>query len=724
MTPRLRGWIPIIVILATLMAVPAPAAESADAPETPWHISADEVEYDAETRTYTGRGNVVIENEGKNFRADVVRFNRRTMTVVAEGHVVVTDRENVLTGRRVELHLDTETGTIDDGRIRLGESRFSVQGRTIRKIDEKTYTAENATVTTCEGDPPDWRLTGRRVRVTVDNYGTIFHAALWARRLPVLYSPFFVFPTKRDRQSGLLPPRLGHSDRKGFEYEQPAFWAINESSDATLTDHYMSDRGHRIGVEYRYVRSPTDRGIIQLDHFNDGRIDDGSAPATDRWGYADDEHSRPNADRYWFRMKHDRDLPHGFTGQLDLDVVSDQDYLHEFRDGYLGFNDTERQFRDTFGRELDDYNDPVRVNRLRLFRRFRSVTVDAEARWYDDVIERRWESEDTALRQLPRVAVRSSKQPLLETPLLWQMDSEYAYYHRNDGIRGHQADVRPTVHWPFRLGRYATAEPFFGIRETLWYVDAFASEPESGDRFESRTLVDMGIDLFTELERDYAAGPFGLAGITHRMRPQVIYTYASDPDESPYPSFDAVDREDAGNRVTYSVTNYFAARPDEGVGGTVCRLKVEQSYDLDAEDTGDDEPFSPVYGEIRLAPGPNLTFAADAEWDVYDADFVSRNLAVEIRDARGDRFRVDHRYTQDLSESITAAVTIPVTGGLTAAADYERNLRTDETVKVGLGLLYTAACWATELRYTDEENDRKYTLMIHLFGLGSVSTSR
>ena len=713
-----------ILFLSLLLAGPAPAAESVEAPETPWEISADAVEYNAETRTYTGRGNVVIENAGRTFRADGVRFNRRTMTVVAEGHVVVTDGESVLTGRRVELHLNTETGTIDDGRIRLGESRFSVRGKTIRKIDEKTYTAENATVTTCEGDPPDWRLTGRRVRVTVDDYGTITHAALWARRLPVLYSPFFVFPTKRDRQSGLLPPRIGHSDRKGFEYEQPAFWAINESSDATLTDHYMSERGHRIGAEYRYVQSPTDRGIIQLDHLRDERVDDESAPDANPWGYEDDPYNRPNADRYWLRMKHDRGLPYGFTGQLDLDVVSDQDYLHEFHAGHSGFDATERQFRETFGRELDDYNDPVRVNRLRLLRRFRTITVDAEARWYDDVTERRWESEDTALHQLPRVAVRSVKQPLLNTPLLWQMNSEYAYYHRNDGIRGHQADVRPTVHWPFRLGRYATAEPFFGIRETLWYVDAFDPDTESGDRFASRTLVDTGIDLFTELERDYAAGPFGLPGITHRLRPQVVYTYVSDPDESPYPRSLAADRVDAGNRITCSVTNYFAVRADEGVSGTVCRLKVEGSYDLDADDRIDGEPFSPVYGEIRLAPGPNLTVAADAEWDVYDGDFDSRNLAIEIRDRRGDQFRAEHRYTRDLSESIITSATIPVTDRLTAAADYEQNLRTDETVKVGFGVLYTASCWATELRYTDEENDRKYTLMIHLFGLGSVSTSR
>jgi LPS-assembly protein len=82
----------------------------------------------------------------------------------------------------------------------------------------------------------------------------------------------------------------------------------------------------------------------------------------------DDQYLRPNKDRYWFRMKHDQELPSGFSGRLDLDIVSDQDYLNEFKKGYSGFDETKKYFLSEFGREIDDYNDPVRVNRLNIFK--------------------------------------------------------------------------------------------------------------------------------------------------------------------------------------------------------------------------------------------------------------------------------------------------------------------------------------------------------------------
>ena len=49
-------------------------------------------------------------------------------------------------------------------------------------------------------------------------------------------------------------------------------------------------------------------------------------------------------------------------GRLDLDWVSDQDYLTEFRQGLTGFEETRDYYRDKFGRDIDDFNDPVRTN--------------------------------------------------------------------------------------------------------------------------------------------------------------------------------------------------------------------------------------------------------------------------------------------------------------------------------------------------------------------------
>ena len=51
--------------------------------------------------------------------------------------------------------------------------------------------------------------------------------------VPVLWLPRAAFPVYRERQSGLLFPRVGFSNRRGFQLLQPYYWAINKNQDAT-----------------------------------------------------------------------------------------------------------------------------------------------------------------------------------------------------------------------------------------------------------------------------------------------------------------------------------------------------------------------------------------------------------------------------------------------------------------------------------------------------------
>ncbi|MFQ8890506.1 MAG: putative LPS assembly protein LptD [Bilophila wadsworthia] len=60
-----------------------------------------------------------------------------------------------------------------------------------------------------------------------------------------------VLPAKTTRQSGLLPPDYGISDKRGFYYTQPYFWAIDESHDMTFYGGWMTKIGPSLSVEYR-----------------------------------------------------------------------------------------------------------------------------------------------------------------------------------------------------------------------------------------------------------------------------------------------------------------------------------------------------------------------------------------------------------------------------------------------------------------------------------------
>lgn len=70
--------------------------------------------------------------------------------------------------------------------------------------------------------------------VEIDGYAQLFHSTFDVKNTGIFYSPFMVLPAKTTRQSGLLPPDYGISDKRGFYYTQPYFWAIDESHDMTV----------------------------------------------------------------------------------------------------------------------------------------------------------------------------------------------------------------------------------------------------------------------------------------------------------------------------------------------------------------------------------------------------------------------------------------------------------------------------------------------------------
>ncbi len=714
---------------------------SDDDRELPWQLEADEVAFDQQTQVYIAKGRVVIWKGDKKLTADYVRYDQITETAYAEGNVQLTFGSDLLTGKRIEFNLDTQLGTVEDGYLFLQQNNFHIWGDHIEKVGENSYQVDKATITTCDGEVPDWKITGEDVKVDLEGRGSAKNIVMYARNMPVLYSPYFYYPSRRERQSGFLVPEFGTSDRRGNEFNQPFYWAINDSSDATFYGYYMSKRGIRWGGEYRYVLGENTLGTIMADYLHDKQIDDGSPESADKWGYPDNgrDIDRTNKDRYWIRMSHRHQLPRGFRANLDLDIVSDQDYLRDFRDGYQGYYDTNQFFKKYFYRQLNDFNDPIRLNRLNLNRVWPRYSLNAEARWLDDTIKRNEGGFNPTLQRLPIVTFNASKQSLLQTPLFFGLDSNYNNFWREDGEKGQRLDVWPRVFWPVRLRDYVSIEPSLGLRETLYYTD--------DSRFDHRELIDTRLDINSEVYRIYNVGWKTADRIKHRLRPQIIHEFIPDVNQQTNPNFDAFDRIENRNRLIYSLTNTLTSRTARPVAVSrpdrrepdqaderespvsfsyhdMLWLKLEQVYDF----TRDDRPFSPIDARLRLAPGKYFSMDASALWSVYDTKFLSRNLAVSIWDRRGDRLFVEHRFSQANDEleilgnvkSIFASLDIRATDRLRLFGDYEYNFEEDERVQTALGFLYQAACWSFRFRVIDRADNLNYEFRIELTGLGGI----
>ena len=728
-----------------------------DDPSVPWKIVADSIEYDEKTDTYIASKKVVLKKGNKSLMADIVRFDRKNMTASATGHVIMNIGEDTLSGQKITINLKDGTGILYEGTIFVKKSHFYIKGEELKKTGKKEYKAYKARVTTCDGPSPDWEITGKNVSVNLEGYGTVMHGTFRIKGVPVFYTPFFLFPVNKDRKTGLLIPEIGQSDRKGLEYSQPFYWAINENSDATLYGHYMSKRGFKTGLEYRYVLDYTSKGAIMFDFLDDRKIDDGKGTSGKDWGYEDDRELRPNTDRYWLRLKADQALFRGVKSRLDLDIVSDQDYLKEFKGGFSGYDKTKTFYQKYFHRDIDDYTDPVRENSLNFNKIWSSASFNADFIWYDNVINRRWKDKDPTLHQLPFMTFNTSKQRIGGTPFYWNLDSEYSWFFRTDGPRNHRIDFYPRIYFPKKFKKYLFIEPSLGFRQTLWYADKTDETSISKDRFFHREIFDGKLDLFTRLGRTYELSPGGLKfppwpeKIRHNIKPRIIYEYLPDVHQTEYPFSDSLDRIWKKNRITFALVNTFISKskiktdmnknstePENYEYRQFCRFELRQSYDFNNYDFNEEtlkfnipdrstpeggKHFSTLYGRLDITPAGYFSVKSDFEWSHKYNRMKIGNLGMSIWDDRGDRLFSDYRYTRDISESIYSNFLLNITRNLSAYMEYERNLKDKEDIKAGIGFLYKSKCWSVKVNYMKERDDHSYGIMINLYGLGGIKAN-
>ena len=460
------------------------------------------------------------------------------------------------------------------------------------------------------------------------------------------------------------------------------------------------------------------------------------------------------------RAKLNQELPGDAMARLDLDVVSDQDYLTEFRDGSSGYDETYNYFLETFGRDLDTYDETTRTNRLNINKTWTSYALNGDLLWNDNVIKRRWGETDDTLQQMPMIMFDGMKQPAFDSGVYWDIESEATYFYREDGQRGYRSDLHPRAYLPLRWKNYLSVEPSAGLRQTTWRMDQW--DEETLDRSTYRQIYDFELDLSTEFSKVMEVPIAGVDRIRHSIKPQVVYSYIPDQDQSDLPYFTQIDRIAAANQITYSLTNTFISRmrhdqpqpvavkptrfppmltgmphetePPRQDDGEVfdysrfCRFYLEQTYYIGGEHAyytagvkkEISETLSDIYGELEFIVNRYLQLYADATYDTYDTRFSSHNIGIALSDLRGDQMWVEHRYKTTVNESIASTLSINLTDSLTVRGQYERDLLGDQNITRGIGFLYNAQCWVFGLFYTKEGNDEKYNFLIDLSGIGGL----
>lgn len=686
--------------------------------DSPYRVWGDEVTVDHDFQIVTIKGHVRIRQEDRLLTADLVRIYNKEKWAEAEGNVVMDTPQGVMKASWVYIDFARDQGKMRYGNIFIRQGNYRFSGEEIDKTGENTYYALNSVFTTCNGPNPAWSFKGREIELKLDDKATIRGAKFEIKGVPVLYTPWFSFPTKRERKSGFLLPAVGYSNRYGATFDLPFFWAISQNSDLTFYPETLTRTGERMGAEYRYILSRESKGVLNLGYLYESKEDE---------DLYNNGFSRQNKNRYWIRSRVNQTFGNDIKAKVDLDLASDQNYLREFKNYMNGFNPNSRYYFDVFGRNLEDDTALFRTTTASVVKNWGEYNFTGGVQYFQGLTSDESYNEN-AVQRLPTASFTAPLNPLAKLPLYYSFNTNYNYFYREEGARGNRLVIAPGLSWPIVLGRYATAVPFATAGESLYYTEG--NDPDVDNGMGQRLYSGAGLELSSYISRVYNFSFGGVTKLKHIIKPLVTYECSAISQSGNLPEFEPADVADSINRVTYELRNDVTAKIVGPKGRTVyrdvMRFRLLQSYDIKESQRelfgpdDDRKPFSNIRGELELYPFSGVAVLADTTFSPYDGEFKTFNTYVRAGDLRGDIIQLDYRYTKDSVEEFNAFMNVRVTSNFDLLGYSKTSLNDSTTVEAGAGFGLRFQCWGIRFLYSNNSDEQSVGLTFSLAGLGDI----
>jgi LPS-assembly protein len=671
----MRNWITYIltclcgVLLIGALPVLSSAAELPK--KVPVSITADNLDYDRANDVYTAVGHVKIEQQDIRVEADRIVMNNRTGEAVAEGNVYVVDKGDVLIADRIEVNLNTRAGIISKGNLFMSKDNYHLRGERIERRSESVYHVEEGIFTTC--DQGEWYLKAHELDIDLDRYATGSGVSFNMAGLPVLYTPYLLFPVRR--QSGLLLPAVGFSSTDGFLMRNAFFWAISDSRDMTFISDYRAKTGHGTGVEYRYVNSRDSAGRAFYNYFNTF-------------------HS--GVSRWEVRFEHREEFAEDLSFRSDLTLVSDENY----------YRDLEKR--------LELRSRPYIDANAFYVERWNTASLYLLGQYSTDLTQ----PNNKTLQKLPELRYTIYGEPITSWAYL-RFEGSATNFTSKEGKSVLRADFKPELA-SVLSGYGMSLAPRVGARATFYDQSATTKEPAE------RKYVYAGADLNARLSRVYGEDvPSGIGRIRHSIEPIVSYSYIPKIDQGDIPHLDAVDEVNEENLFSLSLINRLTARYQDATGIRIFDVMVfnlSGSYDVNEarrKDIADPKPRSDITGELYFKTPKLFTVSALGNYNTYIDRVTATSESISMKT---DPIQVDisHQYLRDPRTRFLIMGLGYKIGKWMLNGQVWRDVENKTFTQQQYKAYYASQCWGIGLTYDIKPGERLYLFVLDLKGLGAM----
>ncbi len=668
---------------------------------TPVAINADRIDYNRDREEYHATGAVDITRGPIHLNADEATLQKLTGLLTARGHVHLRDTQTDIWSETLELNLNTEAGVITNGNIFSKEQNSFVTGRRLQRFSETHYRVKEGSFTNCDvqdGAIPAWRFNFHDMDVEYED--SLFGKGVWfnVNDVPVIPLPTFRYPLGASRKSGFLFPTTGYNTNFGYQYRQGYFWAINPSSDLTISPQILTERGGGADLQYRYVWNRLTKGEWLIRSLYD---------------------TQQNRGRAEVRGAHVQQFNPDLSLRMMANFSSDRTFLQNFSS-----SGTQRAL-------------PSQESYLTILQRLDHGALYLSGQYLQPLST----GGNTTFQRLPEIGHRFMNPSVLGSPISLTAETTAVQFHRQTGFDVGRLDVLPGLSMEgLHLGHTLGFRPQVKFRE-VGYTRGLTSKSA-----QHRETFWVGAELFSNMSKRFSLGEGNW--IRHSIQPNVIYEYVPQTKQAELVQVDAVDDLIQKSLVTYSLRNRLSQVGGTGDSNPWLDLLFAQSYHVASPPTLASR-FSDFWTRAHFhAPVNSSRFLSifdvrvDAFYDPNKKEFSQMNTDVLIQSRQTWYLMVGQRYAREGLRVRRGDIWNPIsfnevlapgqeilyltTGGgvrlphgVTLGTKWYHDFRTGQTAEWDVVGLYQnpCRCFSLGLTYTRLPDRSQFEFLISLTGL-------
>lgn len=685
-------------------------------PSTPIFVSGMRLQghHDIETEAI---GEAELRQWGQIISADLLRYNKPEDEVFAQGNVRIDQKGDITEGPELKLKLGSKEGYLQQPVFQLTQQTPVGRGdaKNLLFEGENQYRLEDARYTTCQAGSDDWYLHARDLEINrTTQVGTASHAYIDFMGVPFLYTPWMTFSLNSERKSGVLSPSFGSTVNSGAEFSLPYYWNIAPNRDATITPRFMTKRGMQLKSELRYL-DPKYVGTANLEILPNDQL--------------------ANLDRSFMSLKHQHNLGSGWTGALNLERASDDNYFRDLSTN-IGVTSQIHLLRDAILSHVGAYegmnwNFSARSQSFQTLQDPLAPIVTPYRR-------------TQMLLNGTRIANWSGND--LGQGVVMALNSELVNFSHPTLLGARRFSLYPSISLPL-TPLYGYIIPKIGVHGTSYSFDNRTNtQPDI-----YRTLPIFSVDSGLYFDRDINL--FG-SDYQQTLEPRLYYVRTPFRDQSQIPVFDSgdigfgipqifsenrfagVDRISDANQVTMGVTSRFF----EETGIERLRGTLAQRYYLSLPQVTLPGGTPPVrkYSDLLVSIGGRITNALtlDSLWQ-YDPELKQTgnfSLTGRYLPAPGNILNVRYSYTPATLiapigiKQIDTSAQWPLTGRWSGLARWNHSILDGKNLETLAGLEYNAGCWAFRtvlhsFATTTTETSKSIFFQLELNGIGTIGSN-